>query len=72
MPLDRFVLILVVVTLAAALTIGAALWAAAVFHLPAVALMAAVPALLLGYVLWRVVTDRLRNREDDHYDNIPR
>jgi membrane protein implicated in regulation of membrane protease activity len=73
MPLDRLVLILVIVIAAA----GATLWLAAVvasaFSLgsgwPLVAL---IPAGMLAYVLWRVLADRLRNREDDRYDRIER
>ncbi|MCR9087107.1 MAG: hypothetical protein NXH97_10230 [Rhodobacteraceae bacterium] len=72
MPLDRFVLILVVVIVAAALTVGVAVWAAAAFQLPAVALAAAAPGLLLAYVAWRVIADRLGNAEDDYYDRTPR
>jgi len=69
MPLDKFVLLLVLVIAAAAVTVwvaGLALaaiqvpWAGAVF----------IPAALVAYVVWRVVADRLRNREDDHYDQI--
>jgi len=56
MPLSRLILILAVVFIAAALSIGVALWAASLFDLPAVALTGAVPALLLGYVLWRVLS----------------
>lgn len=72
MPLDRFVLIMIVVLVAAALTVGVAVWAAAAFQMPAVALAAAVPALLLGYILWRVISDRWKNTEDNHYDRTPR
>ncbi|MEM8957743.1 MAG: hypothetical protein AAGC86_08010 [Pseudomonadota bacterium] len=72
MPLDRFVLILVVVIAAAALTVGVAVWAAAALQLPAVALGAAIPGLLLAYIAWRVIADRLSNAEDDYYDKIPR
>ncbi len=32
--------------------------------------VAFIPAALVAYVVWRVVADRLRNREDDHYDQI--
>lgn len=72
MPLDRLVLILVVVIAAAALTVGVAVWAATLFELPAIALGSAIPGLLLAYVAWRVIAERLRNSEDDHYDRIPR
>jgi len=29
-----------------------------------------IPAMLVGYVVWRVIADRLGNSEDDHYDSI--
>ncbi|CTQ51091.1 hypothetical protein [Jannaschia donghaensis] len=69
MPLDRFVLILFIVLIAA----GATIWLGAIiatsFAVPfgAVALL---PALLIGYVVWRVVADRMGNSDDDHYDKM--
>ncbi len=70
MPLDRFVLIIMAVIAAAGATvwIGAAI--AAAVEAPLVGWAAIVPAALAGYVIWRVIAERLRNREDDHYDNI--
>lgn len=69
MPLDRLLLI-VFVALAAA---GATIWLAAIVSvsltLPFGAL-ALLPALVVGYVAWRVIADRLRNAEDDHYDRM--
>lgn len=72
MPLDRFVLILVTVIAAAALTVGIAVWIEALFDVPALALGSAIPGLLFGYIAWRVIAERLRSSEDDHYDRIPR
>ncbi|WP_179380291.1 hypothetical protein [Jannaschia marina] len=69
MPLDRFVLILFIVVVAAGATIWLGAIVAASFALPfgAVALL---PAALVGYVVFRVVADRLGNAEDDHYDDM--
>lgn len=71
MPLDKFVLMLVVVIAAAGATIwiggllmvtwGVSPWAGAAF---------AVPSALVAYVVVRVIRDRLGNAEDDHYDGI--
>ncbi len=70
MPLDRFVLI-VVITVAAA---GATVWIGAML-VNALALSPAgwvlfMPAALVAYVVWRVIAERLSNKEDDHYDRI--
>ncbi|SDZ27703.1 hypothetical protein SAMN05444004_10966 [Jannaschia faecimaris] len=69
MPLDRLVLIVFIVLIAA----GATIWLGAIitasFALPfgAVALL---PAALVAYVVFRVVAERLGNSDDDHYDNL--
>lgn len=72
MPLDRLVLILVVVIAAAMATvwIGATVMAAAV--LPAWAGLALIPAALGLAALARVVLDRLRDPEAARYDRTPR
>ncbi len=70
MPLDRFVLIIVVVIAAAGATVWIGVTIAAAIEAPLVGWAAIVPAALVGYVIWRVIAERLRNREDDHYDNI--
>ncbi|MAM61120.1 hypothetical protein [Maritimibacter sp. UBA3975] len=69
MPLDKFVLILVVVIAAAGLTVWAGTLIAASIQWPA-GWLAVIPAALVGYIVWRVVADRLTNTEDDHYDRI--
>ncbi|MCK0167098.1 hypothetical protein MWU52_06005 [Jannaschia sp. S6380] len=69
MPLDRLVLILVIVVAAAAATIWLAAIVAASFAMP-IGLGALIPAILVGYVVWRVVADRLNSRDDDHYDRM--
>ncbi len=70
MPLDRFVLIIIVVIAAAGATVWIGVTIAAAIEAPLVGWAAIVPAALVGYVIWRVIAERLRNREDDHYDNI--
>ncbi|MEM1361123.1 MAG: hypothetical protein AAGF94_05335 [Pseudomonadota bacterium] len=72
MPLDRFVLIILIVIVAAGLTVAAAVWVAALFNLPAAALSVALPISVIAYVLWRVIADRIGNEEDDFYDRTPR
>lgn len=71
MPLERFVLLLIVVIAAAGATIwigwlllvsfGVSLWAGVAF---------AVPTALIAYIIARVIGERLSNKEDDHYDGI--
>ena len=43
---------------------------AAALQMPAFAWFFVLPALLVGYVVWRVIAERVRNSEDDHYDQI--
>lgn len=70
MPFDRLVLILVLVVIAAGLTVFVASFVAAAVELPALGAAISIPILLMGYVLWRVIAERLANREDDHYDRL--
>ncbi len=69
MPLDRLVLIFVVVFVAFGATIWLVATAMAAFAVPFGGL-AFVPAIAVGYIAWRVVVERLRNAEDDHYDRM--
>lgn len=69
MPLDRFVLILVIVIAAAGATVWIGTLIAASAQVPA-GWLSIIPVALIGYVLWRVISDRLRNSEDDRYDRI--
>jgi len=70
MPLDRLVLILVIVIAAAGLTVWLSTLAFVAVELsPAVGFMA-FPVLLILYLVWRVIAERLKNREDDYYDHI--
>ena len=70
MPLDKFVLILVCVIAAAGVTIWIGALAAAAWQAPMVVPVALIPAGLIVFIGWRVIADRLRNSEDDHYDSI--
>lgn len=70
MPIDKFVLILICVVAAAAVTVWVGTLVMASFQIPVAGGLVFVPALLVGYVVWRVIADRLGNREDDHYDDI--
>lgn len=70
MPLDRFVLMLVAAIAAAGLTVWVVAWAGATLLMPGLGALVAVPALLAGYVLFRVIADRVRSREDDRYDGM--
>jgi len=70
MPLDKFVLILVCVIAAAGVTIWIGALVAAAWKAPLVVPFALIPAGLIVFIGWRVIADRLRNSEDDHYDGI--
>lgn len=72
MPLDRLVMMLVVVVATAGVTIFMVAFVAAALMSPLLGLPALILISLVGYVIWRVVADRIRSREDDHYDNIDR
>lgn len=69
MPLDRFVLILFIVLVAAGATIWLGAIIAASFAVP-FGLVALLPAALVGYVAFRVISERLNNSDDDHYDDM--
>ncbi|MFV2052964.1 hypothetical protein [Aliiroseovarius sp. YM-037] len=70
MPLDKFVLLLVCVVAAAAATVWIGALVAASMQVPVIGWIAFIPAALVGYVVWRVIAERLSNAEDDHYDRI--
>ena len=70
MPLDRLVLILVIVIGAAAFTVWLGSIVVATVNIPYVGWAIAAPVTLVAYIFWRVLADRLNNREDDHYDQI--
>ncbi|MEM9425562.1 MAG: hypothetical protein AAGA06_02570 [Pseudomonadota bacterium] len=69
MPLDKFVLIIVVVLAAAGATVWIAGVIAAAINLP-FGWLGLIPAVLVGYVAYRVIAERVGNAEEDHYDNM--
>lgn len=69
MPLDKLVLILVCVLAAAAGTIWLAATVLAALNLP-FGWFSLVPALLAGYIAFRVIAERVGNAEEDHYDRM--
>lgn len=71
MPLAKFVLILLAAMAAAALTVAAAVFVSASIEVPLIGATLALPALLVIWIVWRVIADRLQSREDDHYDRVP-
>lgn len=70
MPLDRFVLMIVIVIAAAGATIWLGTLLATSMQMSGAGWIVILPVTLVAYVLWRVISDRLRNSEDDHYDRI--
>jgi len=70
MPLDKLVLVLIAVIAAAGLTVWIGSMAATVLQLSPAAWLLFVPAALVGYMVWRVIAERLSNSEDDHHDQI--
>lgn len=71
MPLDKLVLIIFCVLAAA----GATIWAVAALVVgvqmgPIVGLGILSLVALCAYICWRVVADRLTNKDDDHYDGF--
>ena len=70
MPLDRLVLILVIVMVAGGVTVWVGAVAVSALQLGGYAWAIVIPASLVAYVAWRVLAERLSNAEDDHYDQI--
>ncbi|WP_323769195.1 hypothetical protein [Antarctobacter sp.] len=69
MKLDTFVLILVCVIAGMVATFWLAAMLLAAFQVPFGAL-ALLPAALVGYILYRVIAERVGNAEEDHYDGM--
>ena len=69
MPLDRLVLIIVCVFGACAVTFWLAGLALATLQIP-YAWLVWLPVAVVGYVVWRVVMERVMSAEDDHYDKM--
>lgn len=70
MPLDRLVLILVIVLAAAGVTVWIGVALAGALSIGPAGAFIFLPLALIAYVGWRVLSDRLNSREDDHYDRI--
>lgn len=69
MPLDKLVLVIACVLIAACATIWISTLVRAAFSVPFAAL-ALIPAALVGYVVFRVIAERVGNAEEDHYDKM--
>jgi membrane protein implicated in regulation of membrane protease activity len=71
MPIERLVLIIFCVVTAAAATIwvGSLLFVSTSVS-PALGIAVLSVFALVGYVVWRVISERLNNPDEDHYDNM--
>ena len=69
MPLDKLVLILVCVLVAAGVTLWIAALVISALNVP-FAWFGLVPAALAGYIVYRVIAERVGNAEEDHYDRM--
>ncbi len=69
MPIDKLVLILVVVIAAAGATIWLGIMIAAAIQVP-FGWLILIPAALIGYIVFRVLAERIGNAEEDHYDKM--
>ncbi|MBV7409649.1 hypothetical protein [Maritimibacter sp. DP1N21-5] len=69
MPTDKFVLILVIVIAAAGATVWIGTLVAASVEMP-LGWFGLVPVALVVAILWRIIAERLGNRDDDNYDRI--
>lgn len=69
MPLDKLVLILVCVIVAAGVTVWLGVLVLAAWDVPFAGL-ALIPATLIAYIVARVIGERLGNAQEDHYDRM--
>lgn len=69
MSLDKLVLICVCVAAAFAITLWLAAFLLTALQVP-FGWLALLPAAIAGYVIYRVIAERLNSAEDDHYDGI--
>ena len=69
MKLDTLVLVVVCVIAGMGVTFWLAAMLLAAFQIPFGAL-ALLPAALVGYILYRVIAERVGNAEEDHYDGM--
>ncbi|AXI46424.1 hypothetical protein C1J03_10530 [Sulfitobacter sp. SK012] len=69
MPLDRLVLILVCVLIAAAVTVWVGTLVFVSFEFPVMS-VALIPIALVAYIVVRVIVQRIGNKTEDHYDGM--
>lgn len=69
MKLETLVLIVVCVLVGSAVTLWLSMILLAALSVP-FAWLALLPAALVGYILYRVIAERVGNAEDDHYDGM--
>ncbi|GFE50371.1 hypothetical protein So717_21240 [Roseobacter cerasinus] len=69
MALDKLVLICLCVIAAFGVTLWLAALVLTALHVPA-GWLALIPAALVGYVFYRVLSERLGNADEDHYDRM--
>ena len=71
MPLDKLVLIIVCVIAAAGATVWLSLLLLASTQIPPLGGLALLSVVALAvYIVWRVIAERLNNKDDDHYDRF--
>lgn len=70
MPLDKLVLILVIVVAAAGVTVWLGATLIAMWQVPALGILSLIALAIALYVAIRLVLERVRGAEDDHYDRI--
>jgi Na+/glutamate symporter len=69
MPLERFVLIVVCVLAGFVATTWLGMMVIAALNVP-FAWLALIPAVIVGYVIYRVIDERVSSEEDDYYDKM--
>lgn len=69
MPLDKFVLIVFCCLVGTAATFWLTTLIFAAVAVP-YGWLALIPAGLVGYIIYKVIQERLRNADDDHYDKV--
>ncbi len=69
MKLDTLVLIAICVMAGMMVTVWLTAMLLAAFHLPFV-LVGLLPAALVGYVIFRLIRDRVGDSTEDHYDGM--
>lgn len=69
LKLDTLVLIVVCVLFGAGVTLWLSMILLAALQVP-FALLGLLPAALVGYIIYRVIAERVGNAEEDHYDGM--